>query len=359
MKAADHYAGLDGLRGIAALTVVIYHIGSWLNEPRLASNGGLAVDFFFCLSGFVLSYAYRERLHANLSSVGFLKFRLIRLMPLIILATVISAAYVLCRPIFTRTLLPYPELLLATVLGILNVPFLTASSTIGGPQVFPLNGPQYSLFLEIAVNALWATLHRCDQLFTYVAIALSCMLILMFSGIGGHDASTFWTGFPRVGASFFLGVAVFHLNTKLKRCAGFGFLFWVLMTVMLLLFYFPRELSLPVHIIWLALLSPLLILAGANIRLFGTVRTVALAAGSLSYPVYALHYPIFCWINGAYQSWTGHPDAILEMPIIVSCTLVFSSLALKAYDEPARRWLEQMIFNCKTPTARQTMASSH
>ena len=58
-----HYALLDGLRGVAALLVVWYHIfegyafaGGIIVE--VVNHGYLAVDFFFILSGFVISYAY-------------------------------------------------------------------------------------------------------------------------------------------------------------------------------------------------------------------------------------------------------------------------------------------------------------
>jgi peptidoglycan/LPS O-acetylase OafA/YrhL len=66
-----HYAALDGLRGFAAVSVVIFHIGHWLDMPSLAANAGLAVDVFFCLSGYVLSLAYGKRLGKTLSSFDF------------------------------------------------------------------------------------------------------------------------------------------------------------------------------------------------------------------------------------------------------------------------------------------------
>jgi peptidoglycan/LPS O-acetylase OafA/YrhL len=56
---------LTGFRGIAALTVVIYHFGQPPGEPQLGGyfhvpKGYLAVDAFFILSAFVLSYTYGE-----------------------------------------------------------------------------------------------------------------------------------------------------------------------------------------------------------------------------------------------------------------------------------------------------------
>src|SRR5215469_11400435 len=123
-----------------------------MHTPALAANSHLAVDFFFCLSGFVLPLAYEERFRASLTPLQFLRIRLIRLMPLIMLGTLVSAIYVLFRARVNGIEVSHGELLLATLLGLANLPYLAASTAIGGPQVFPLNGPQFSLFLEIVVN---------------------------------------------------------------------------------------------------------------------------------------------------------------------------------------------------------------
>lgn len=61
-----HYALLDGLRGVAALLVVWYHVFEGYSFAggglvRVVNHGYLAVDFFFMLSGFVLAYAYNDR----------------------------------------------------------------------------------------------------------------------------------------------------------------------------------------------------------------------------------------------------------------------------------------------------------
>jgi peptidoglycan/LPS O-acetylase OafA/YrhL len=82
-----HYEILDGLRGIAAIMVVMLHIleiFSGGDHTKLMINHGyLAVDFFFLLSGFVIAHAYDDRW--NKMTIGqFFKRRLIRLHPLII-----------------------------------------------------------------------------------------------------------------------------------------------------------------------------------------------------------------------------------------------------------------------------------
>lgn len=85
-----HYAILDGLRGVAALMVIWYHIfEGFATSPidQKFNHGYLAVDFFFILSGFVIGYAYDDR-WKNMSTWGFFKRRLIRLHPMVILGAI-------------------------------------------------------------------------------------------------------------------------------------------------------------------------------------------------------------------------------------------------------------------------------
>ncbi len=86
-----HYELLDGLRGVAALLVVFYHIFEGFSFAgggtliTVINHGYLAVDFFFILSGFVIGYAYDDRWKKNMTLKGFFKRRLIRLHPMIIM----------------------------------------------------------------------------------------------------------------------------------------------------------------------------------------------------------------------------------------------------------------------------------
>ena len=82
-----HYAILDGLRGVAAIMVVAFHIMEAHATSRfdqVINHGYLAVDFFFLLSGFVISYAYDDR-WSKMSLGDFFKIRLIRLQPMVIM----------------------------------------------------------------------------------------------------------------------------------------------------------------------------------------------------------------------------------------------------------------------------------
>ena len=89
-----HYDILDGLRGVAALTVVCFHLFEAYATSHLdqrINHGYLAVDFFFILSGFVIGYAYDDRWRKDdgrrTSSSG----RLIRLHPMVVIGALIGA----------------------------------------------------------------------------------------------------------------------------------------------------------------------------------------------------------------------------------------------------------------------------
>lgn len=337
MDKRNHYATLDGLRGFAALSVVLFHFGHWMHRPALAANSHLAVDFFFCLSGFVLPLAYEERFRTSLSPLQFLRIRLIRLMPLTVLATLVSALYVLFRSHVNGVFVSHGELLVATLLGLANLPFLSASTAIGGPQVFPLNGPQYSLFLEIVVNVFWSIARRFFQPWLSLLVFVLCLVSLPVVGLGGDEAATFWTGFPRVGASFFAGVLIYYYERRNPRTPDLAPVFWLAALVMAVIFYYPGELPLTVHLVWIAIVSPLVVWTGSRVRLSGRLQSVALLGGALSYPVYALHYPIFCWMNGLYQFATRqHQNILFEGPMLLAGILIGSYLVLRVFDEPLR-----------------------
>ena len=65
LASKNHYQILDGLRGVAALMVVAFHVLETFNGGnrlvQIINHGYLAVDFFFLLSGFVVAYAYDDR----------------------------------------------------------------------------------------------------------------------------------------------------------------------------------------------------------------------------------------------------------------------------------------------------------
>ncbi len=98
-----HYKLLDGLRGVAAILVLWYHIhegfafagsvnGVGDGLVKTFNHGYLAVDFFFMLSGFVIGYAYDGRWSKGFTMKDFFRRRLIRLHPMVVMGAAVGAA---------------------------------------------------------------------------------------------------------------------------------------------------------------------------------------------------------------------------------------------------------------------------
>ena len=160
-----HYDILDGLRGVAAFTVVWFRLFGAYAPSHLdqrINHGCLAVDFFFILSGFVIGYAYDDRWKKKMSVKDFLKRRLIRLHPMVVMGAVIGAVMFYFQGCsgWDAIALTRSMLLTATLLNALLIPATPGSEIRGLGEMYPLNGPSWSLFFEYIGNVLYALFIR-------------------------------------------------------------------------------------------------------------------------------------------------------------------------------------------------------
>src|SRR5690606_10416986 len=156
LQTKKHYDILDGMRGIAAAAIVVFHFMEWI-YPDLSQNfighGFLAVDFFFCLSGFVIGYAYDDRI-GKLGFIEFLKSRLIRLHPLVILGAVLGFLAFLFDPFAAITeLYTSGRIALIFLCSLLLVPFPVMEDR--AHNLFGLNAPAWSLFWEYIASIVY------------------------------------------------------------------------------------------------------------------------------------------------------------------------------------------------------------
>jgi peptidoglycan/LPS O-acetylase OafA/YrhL len=149
---SHRFEALDGLRGFAALAVLLLHFGN-VSTPWLSPHGALAVDFFFLLSGFVIASAYEVRLQAGqISVVSFVKLRVIRLYPLIFVGALLGTAGYF--RVYDRQTL---AIVLLTGLALIPTPLAPASESF---NAIPANPPSWSLFIELWGNVLYALVAR-------------------------------------------------------------------------------------------------------------------------------------------------------------------------------------------------------
>lgn len=261
--------GLDALRGIAALLVLLGH-----TSPLAGVEFGnlyLAVDFFFMLSGYVMARTYEARMSVKGGRAAFIRARIRRLWPTMTLGTLLAI------PLFRFT----PEELL---FGLFMLPMVFQL------VVYPMNPPAWSIFFEEFANAAHASgVYRLStKTLLWVCAALLVILAALSAYFGkmnfGALNTDFWFGFPRVMFSYLLGVC---LCRSWRDVPPINIPPAVTILAMPLLLLPPIEGWL-FDVAFIALACPLLIAGG--IRMNG--GKLGVFAGAMSFPLYATHIPI-------------------------------------------------------------------
>lgn len=359
-----HFVILDGLRGVAALMVVLFH----LFEPyahgdpqaQIVNHGYLAVDFFFLLSGFVIAYAYDDR-WGRMTIGEFFKRRLVRLQPMVVLGSAIGALLFAFQASSV-----FPKVATATaaqvigimLLGFFMIPLPKSGDIRGWDEIYPLNGPQWSLFYEYIANALYAIgLRKLSNRAMSVLVALSACALLYLGVFGPRgdliggwalDASGIQIGLTRVMFPFFAGVLMMRLGTKIRVPHAFA----ISSALLVLGVSLPRFGGL--DRLWLnglyeaacvILLFPLIVAIGAGDKAAdGASVRVARFFGDLSFPLYITHFPLIY----IYTGWVTDARVPPALGALVGAGVLVAAIAiaygsLKLYDEPVRRWLGQRL----------------
>ena len=365
-----HYELLDGLRGVAALLVVIYHIFEGLAFAQATdgvgsglittlNHGHIAVDFFFILSGFVISYAYDDR-WGKMSLGGFFKRRLIRLHPMLVMGALIGAIafFAVGCERWDGSIAPTSWVMIALLLTMCMIPAVPGVpyEVRGNGEMFPLNGPGWSLFFEYIGNICYALFMR--RMSTKVLAFFTLLLGLAHAwffvgdvsqydmiGVGWTiDTVNFWGGFIRMLFPFSMGMLLAR-TFKPRKVKG---AFWICTIALIILFavpYIPSNNGISLNSLYefvcIAFIFPALVWLGACGSASEITSKVNTFLGELSYPLYIVHYPImyifYAWLinNDIYTLKACWPVALLV--VISSITLAYA--CLKLYDIPVRKWL--------------------
>ncbi len=343
------FVTMDGLRGVAALAVIAFH-GRVLVRPLAFPSGYLAVDFFFMLSGFVLTYAYGARLDAGWSTWEYCKTRLVRLYPLYLLGLALGVAYVVAIHLF-RHLPPLGGHLLPTLgLGLLLLPVLS-THPFSNTAAFPLNYPSWSILFELLVNIGQALfLRRRSSRFLLGVAAVSLLGMLGYTRMTGTinlglDSPENLLCLFRVLFSYTLGMLLF----RAWRTGRFRVKVPPAVIGALLLGTFALPLTRHV-VLWevliVALEFPLVILLAATVEPGPRWRTPFRLLGLVSYAIYILHGPLMSMWEELWPHVRHHTlehDAPWDGLLLVLLLLGFALVVDRVYDLPARAWLRQRL----------------
>ena len=383
LASKPRYAILDGLRGVAALVVILFH-GFETYIPFFGTqhinHGYLAVDFFFVLSGFVIGYAYDDRWD-RMSTWSFFKRRLIRLHPMVVAGTLFGACLFFFGESDYFSLIGGTEpwkFFLCIVLGLLMIPAGTGLDIRGWGETNSLNGPNWSLTFEYIGNILYAfVLRRLPTVVLGILCVASAFLTLnlalgwdvfgffaqpKYDVIGGWSITPdqMYVGFSRLLYPFLCGLLISRLLPKFitkenpsGSPLGIRGGFWWASLLLVVLFAVPQIGGKSCvadglyQVFAIVVMFPVIVLIGA-----GSKTTDKRSAkwcetlGNLSYPLYITHFPLMymqmAWVSSHKDSPVWH-HVVLNLGILL-VAIGIAWAFLKLYDEPVRAWLKKKLY---------------
>jgi peptidoglycan/LPS O-acetylase OafA/YrhL len=390
----QHYLILDGLRGAAALMVLWYHVFEGFafaggTAIETFNHGHLGVDFFFMLSGFVISYAYDDRwkttrLHDDKTTSGgglsigaFFKRRLIRLQPMVVMGALIGLiTYLIQGGVrWDGTQMPIHWTMIAFLLAMFLIPAYPGApyDVRGNGEMYPLNGPSWSLFFEYIGNILYALFIRKlsnKKLAALVGVTGILWIAFVVFDISGYDmigigwtldAVNFFGGLLIMLFPFSLGMLLarnFNVKSQKSKVEGFCFksfitknIFWIAIIVMFVLFsmpYISKTGDISINGIYelacIIFVFPFIVWFGAAGNITSKFSTkICKFLGDISYPLYIVHYPVmylfYSWLIDNKLYSLGETWQVVLLVMATNIALAYA--CLKLYDEPIRKLLNR------------------
>lgn len=332
---------LDLVRGIAAIAVVLRHSSFYF--PKLLPASHLAVDLFFILSGFVIAFAYQNRLIERLTWIEFTKVRWIRLYPVFLLGALLGAVWFVGQDIRDDGMVAKKSMA-AILLSFFMLPSPFSYN------LYPTNGPSWSLFFEILVNLLYAAIAKWLTIRVLILVVIFSAAFLVIAAVYRQNTDIgfrwvhFYGGVARVCFGFFSGVLVYRayaLGFRAPQLPAFLIIFAVIA-----IFGYS---SLYCDLAKIFLL-PLVVWFGASVHVVTPHFTkVSTFCGLISYPIYMIHVPVIRSSSELLKHFVpnvSEVEKIVVGTIIVIAVVAVSYVVARYIDVPVRGMLTK-IFRSK------------
>jgi len=335
--AAKRFYGLDGLRGLAAISVLLFHATDFFRTGSLLPHGFLAVDMFFILSGFVIALNYEAALCRGLQMGRFLQARGRRLLPIYWLGAAFNLA-VFIGMAMSGYWPGYSALMVWVVVPLLTLTLMPVFGVPGNGFSPAMLNVTWSLLIEWLVNIVYASrLFRCRTR-TLALLAITGWLAMSVAGyftgkgwcVGISRDDVFTFGLLRGGPSFLAGVVIFRLYARglLARlpvlAPGILFCLWLCIAVV------PTPAATPgFDAVAVTLLCPLLVM----LLIRSEHRSPAFAGflGAVSYPLYTVHPGIILLARNTPLFGLNHgPNPLRAAFVMLLCVVAAGGVHLLA-----------------------------
>ena len=326
---------IDGLRALAVLAVVFYHL-----NPRIFPGGFIGVDIFFVISGFLITQIILSQLDQSVFSVlTFYKRRIARLFPALFLMLFCAtlATYLISHPIETVF---FGESLIASIFYFSNVFYLTEANYFSvDPKLNPLLHTwslaveeQFYLLYPLLLIAAYKLFRR--HLITILILLTICSFLLNIYLVQKNPAAAFFLTPTRIYQLMAGGLLAIALLNRTKLSAELA-AFVGLLLILISIFIFSDESVYPGFNSLLPTLATVLILFGAADSIFARItltNPIAKLVGKMSYSIYLWHWPIIVFYQIAHNP---QPKRYEQVTLLI-VTLVVSFISWKFIEVPLR-----------------------
>lgn len=348
-------SALTGVRGYAALWVMIYHfagssgISGNLSLGAIINSGPWAVEIFFVLSGFVLSYVYAPVFHHSDRGAysSYLMLRLARIYPLHLAVFIVYLCLFLLTQYFGMRINNPANFSYAD--GLRHLFLLQAW---GGGNPISWNPVAWSVsaewFAYLFIMPLTIMLGRHERPLMFLGVCIVAWLasyIFYATGPDWEYLHLYEHALLRASTDFALGAALYYLWRDRPPGAQASDVLWICaLAGILLLVYLP-----PIFCVLLLPLIGLMILGLAGSgkyanRVFSHRGSIFL--GDISYSIYMIH-PLFLVGGNLVFDLAGRPQGfwVGVLFFIVQCLLALlaSSVTYNLIERPMRRWVRARI----------------
>jgi len=299
---------------LAALGVMLFHVPSLHQVSALFARTYLLVDFFFLLSGFVLTLAIEPRFARGLGAFTFLAQRFLRFWPIAAIGTALGAFAFAAEA-------PLGQILFLLPLAALMIPFPNSS----GVPLFPLNGPQWSLFWELVANFVHALFLRRLSERGLLVVAGLCggglvAMVMIHDVVNfGAEGDTWWAASLRIGWSYTMGVW-FARRWQARRSATRA-PWWLAMALPVLAACLLPMLPIRTGLGDAALIIvvfPLCLWIAARAHCPERIGHRLERLGAMSFPLYATHIPVVMAFRLHSESLVSGLEAIVVALVLAA-----------------------------------------
>jgi peptidoglycan/LPS O-acetylase OafA/YrhL len=335
---------LDGLRGIAAFAVVLFHYLGPIHFPFIASSY-IAVDLFFILSGFVIFHAYADKVRGAMRPSTFINKRISRLAPTYIVGTILGAMGT--WSIWQHYGTEFDQVMFGwtALANLFFIPaFVNVETAEATGHLYPANRVLWSILYELiaSIGFIWLLrLNRwglaigsmiCFGLFTFGCYYWAAHTSAPLTGNLGWSLDHVWIALSRVFAGFMCGMLIYQMTRQPAIAAARpGSIFLTsgatiaYYTVAAIVLFFPFRFDGLYPFIAIGLFCPLLIAAGAMMTpRSGWLVKVSDWLGQLSFPVYCIHSPVHQLVESqlAWLRWSHQILLSIVLTIVLSVAIL-------------------------------------